>query len=686
MKIKTNHLFAFINCLIVFLFFAHTLNFSWKHFDEQIIYNETLFPIPVTFLQISEFLKYFGFRNYIEASNPFYTNIANLRNTPVVLNLFLLWLFKKSAFNYHLFMLIIHTINTFFCFQILNKISSYLDNKESKIKLLLVSLLTLIWALHPTNIESILLPTNFGALITYSFCLFILYFYVNLDLKILKKILLSDSIILFILYLIPLLLNEYSVTLQIILFLYLFSTSLFFKIKHDFKEALFYSFRLTTPLTFALLVFIINFLTLPRISVPEQNDLLVILERIFWLSPQIFFHFMKLIFSPVHLSLDQGTFVKLSNTIFAPYAILCFLFLFGLIFISFLSLVFIRKKWCFYFFVSFVPFILSLLPFLHIVSPIYNLTSERYFYFPTFFLIFGISHVLFDVISAKGKSWHISTGIIISLVFCLFSTRSYFRSLDWKDSINLFSSAFKEAKTDLIRALRLEMLGGVLISVNTNEELRNKGYSYIIHGQNMLEETLKKLKEEKETNNIPVVLKIYGLTHRTTLAKTAYLLSFTKLGLENNFKESYEILKPYMDDLLIFDTQILNYYLDLCFATNNLDNAEEILNEAIKTKISPGLLIANAKIQINKYNNPDMAEKYLKKAFKYFPYDHSVLESLKSFYKLANKENEYAFYSYLHGLRTHSIASLEDAYTVFSKLNNEKMANKALKNIKLLKK
>lgn len=675
MNKKMNYLFAFATCLIVFIFYAHTINYEWKHFDEQIIYSETLFPMPLSFLQIFEYLQNLGFRNYIEASNPFYSNIANLRNTPVVFNLLIFWLFKKSAIAYHLLMLFLHILNTYFCFQILSKISK-------KNNLILISCLTLIWALHPVNVESILLTTNFGALITYSFCLFIFYYYLSLEFK---NISLFHSIVLFVLYLIPLLLNEYSVTLQIILFLYIAATSLLFhKTQNNLKEASVYAVRLTIPMFLALLVFVINHFILPKVSFPGQDTILVTLERIFWLSPQIFFHNIKLIFLPIHLSLDQSTFVKISNNIFEPYAIFCFLLLYGSIIFSLISIFNIRKKVYYYFFLLFIPFFLSMVPFLHIISPIYNLSNERYFYLPTFFLIFGAAHVLFDVISRRGLQWQAPTLVILFIFLCVFGTRAYIRTQDWKDSIRLFSSAIKEAKTDLIRALRLEMLGGVLASTNTNEELNKKGYSYIIHGQKILEESFKKLKEENKQENIPLVVKSYGLSQKTILAKTVYLLSFTKAGLEKNIKGSYELLKPFMDELIIFDTQILNFYLDLAFATNNVDEAEKILNKAIETKISPGLLIALAKIQINKYNNKSLAETCLKRAFKYFPYDTSVLESLKSFYQLVNQEKEYAYYSYLHGIRAHSVKSLEEAYTIFKRLNNTKMANKAMENIKLV--
>ena len=124
MKVKKDYIFCSLTILIVFLFFFHTLFYPWKHFDEQIIYKETLLPIPASFLQIIEFVSNFGINNYIEASNPFYTTISNMRCAPFGTLFFLIifWLFQKSSFAYHLFSLSIHLINSFLCFQIFNKI------------------------------------------------------------------------------------------------------------------------------------------------------------------------------------------------------------------------------------------------------------------------------------------------------------------------------------------------------------------------------------------------------------------------------------------------------------------------------------------------------------------------------------------------------------------------------------
>ena len=337
-----------------------------------------------------------------------------------------------------------------------------------------------------------------------------------------------------------------------------------------------------------------------------------------------------------------------------------------------------------------MPFFLSLLPFLHILSPVYNLCSERYLYLSLFFLIFGLSHLLFYLYSnpARSMAWHTATIVILFLVLCSLSTRAFFRTLDWKDSIALFTSAYKEAKQDLYKGLRLEMLGGVLTSYYKDNETQNKGNRFIFDGINILENSLTKLEEEKQKhqNKLPEVIKAYGLDPKTIQAKTAYLLTFTRLGMEGNIKNAYELLRPHMQDLSIIDTQILDLYLGLLFTTNNLNEAERLLNHALPKRPSPTIFIALATLEKRKYNNLQESEKFLQRSFKYFPYDIQTLSNLKGFYLELKRPNEYAFFSYLYGLRVHSKQSLEEAYKIFIGLNNQTMAKRALRNIRLLEK
>lgn len=682
MKKNINFIFCFLSVIIVFLFYAHTLTYPWKHFDEQIIYNETLLPIPLSFSQIFEYITNLGINNYIEASNPFYTTISSLRNMPVLFDLTLFFLFKKSAFAFHLFSLVLHLLNSCLCFLILNTFG------RSQI---ICFILTLLWALHPVNVESILFATNFGALLTYFFCFLIFYIYITA----IHELPLHECFIIFLLYLVPLYLNEYSVTLPIVLSCYLFATSQFNNPQLKFKENILLIIKKTLPLYLGLLIFTLRFFfsSIPRIT--HESSSLTTFERIFWLAPQIFLHHIKLILFPFSLSIDQSTFVKLSNIIFEPYGIFCSTFMLALLLFALISLFSLKRRGFFYFFILFIPFFISLLPFLHILAPIYNLACERYLYFPLFLFILGICHCLNSrrdgvtpspVFNLRRRGDPVSTVTILCIILCILGIRTLIRTLDWKDSTALFSSAYKTAQNTMFKGLRLQMLGAILISNSIDNDTQIKGQEFIKEGIKVLEKSFFELEEKKQKyqDKVPQIIKTYGLDPKTLQGKTTYLLAFSRAGLDQDSKKAYELLKPLVEDLTLTDTQILDFYLRLLTLEKKLNEAESILKQVLKTRPHPTGFITLAEIETNKYKNIQNAEALLRTSFEYFPYDANTLESLKNYYLLVNRGENFAFYSYLHGIRTHSKASLEAAYNFYLQVKNNKMANTLLKNIKLI--
>lgn len=686
MRLKRESIFCLIPAVIVFLIYVHTLDSPWKQFDEQIIYSETILPTPLSFSQLVEYLKYFGINNYFEASNPFYSTIANIRNNPFnnVLTLFVNYVFQKNPFAYHLLSLTLHIINTCIFYLLLNNISLRFSN-SNKSRIYLLTILTLIWSLHPANVETVLFATNWPPLLSYTFSLISIYYFLT---NCLYKPSVIKSVFIFFLLLISFFTCEYSITTPLIIILYLFSNHLYENKSLKIKESLVFTLKKSIPIIAATILFIILFLIFPtneNIFHNGQSSLTITLQRIFWLSPQIFFHFIKLIIFPLHLSIDQTAMAKLSNSLSNPYSIFCVLFMFLMLLLAFISFLFIRKNIYYFLFITISLFLTALLPFLHIISPVYCLASERYLYFPLLILIFGIAHLLFYLFSDSNKNnkKHLCL-FLLSALLIFFGAKTYLRTHDWKNSLTLFESTLKESPNGLFKGLRQEFIGSILL--DKGQELKKSGEEYISKGRKTLEEYLIKLESErlKFQDTLPEVIKFYGLDPKTMQAKTAYLIAFTTLHLENDINKALEILKPHMKDLFITDTQILDLYLGLLFTTNNLDEAEKLLNKAVQTRINPIILVILSELYIKKYQDYSKAEIQLKKSFQYFPYDKQTLEALQSFYFRVNKPYEYAYFSYLHGIRTHSVNSLQNAYNVFMKLGIKEMANNALNNIKLI--
>lgn len=683
---KLFFIFLSISILIVFLFYAHTLNYPWKYFDEQIIYNETVFPQARSIPEIFEYLKYFGLNHHFEASSPFYSSIANLRCDPAntFMTIIVYYLFQKKALLFHLLSLIFHILNACLLFNLLNIISvKYLSNLSPILKLTFISALTLIWALHPLNTESILFTANWAALISYFFCLLTIYYFLKVYSISTNAI---NSFIIFLIYLFPLFTTEYSITVPLILFFYTFSLYRSENKGTSLIDCLKFSFKKIVPILIALIIFIIHFTsseTRGNISYSTGNTITLTLERVLWLSPQILWHFIKLISLPLNLSIDQTSMVNIANSYFHPHAVFCMALSGLLIILLFISFLNIKKNPGFFFLISLCPFLIALLPFLHIISPTYCLSSERYLYFPLLMLVFGISHVLFFCLTRLNDTK--KAVLIIIAVFLLLitlGTKTYVRTFDWKDSVSLFTSSLNSTNNKLFKSLRTAMLGS-LYSQNARSQIY--GFRLLNDAVVMLEKYIADLGQHN--NSVPQILKFYGLDPDSLQLKAAYLLTSTKLGINTDIIGAYEILKPYVNKKYIqaLDTQILDLYLGILFQLDKLAEAEQILNESIKKRLNPTILVIMSELQKRKYNDLNKAEMYLQKSFKYFPYDVQTLDALKKIYLISNKDNDHGYFSYLHGIRTHSLESLENAYNVFIALNNSEMANKSFKSIKLIR-
>jgi len=440
------------------------------------------------------------------------------------------------------------------------------------------------------------------------------------------------------------------------------------------------------PMFFALGVYIIYFLSLPVIRTTQESSLSMILERIFWFSPQIFFHYLKLIFYPIHLSIDQSFFVNISNNLFEPYSIFCCLLVYFLVILSIVSLFLIKKsRFYFLFFITFALFYFSLLPFLHVLSPTYNLASERYLYFPLFMLFFGLIHVFLFLQLKFKENRKIIFPLLITLVICLIliGIKSYKRTLDWKDSFTLLSSAINNAPNNLSKGLREEMLSTSIKLFNPKSHEQDIKY-YNELAINSLKEFLRELENKKIQyhDHIPGVLKFYGLDPKTLIAKTNFLLAFSDYELNKDPNRAVNIFGPYLNQLDDLDTNILNFYYRILFITKDFNLAEAILLKNLnRNRISSQLFLALSDISEYKYNNLNEAEKYLNLSFKYFPYDSLTLFGLKRFYQNTNNAERFAHYSYLFGIRMHDSVSLQQAAFVYLLLNKKDIASRIIKKL-----
>ena len=162
-------IYIFFTLALVFLVFSFSLNRDWQYFDEKIIFDEGIFPIPTSFTEALEVILLYAFNYHTDSHNAFFSNIVNIRSDPLGASIYILalYFFQKNFLYYHLVELFIHLTNTILVWLIFYKFLS--DHIFS-------TLFTLVWALHPALSEAVLLGTNWSSLLNYTFCLIFIYY------------------------------------------------------------------------------------------------------------------------------------------------------------------------------------------------------------------------------------------------------------------------------------------------------------------------------------------------------------------------------------------------------------------------------------------------------------------------------------------------------------------------------
>ncbi len=678
--------FISITTLSVFLFYFHTLFYGVKAFDELAIFKETYLPICFNIKEVFELISLLGIHQHFESSNMLYSNISSIRCNPFgnLLQLCIQCLFQKNLFYYHIYSLIIHLINSAIVFLILKSISLlFSKDSDNKTRLCFVSILTLLWSLHPANVESVLLTTNANIVLGHGLSLYTFYIFLKLVLnEEQSKNSGLNLIILFIVFLFALLIAEFHFMLPFILFSYGATINIYFK-NQSIQKSLKRSFILALPAFIAISVFaVVLFISNTKLNFQNNFPPTVILERVFWLSPQVLFHFIKLLLFPVKLSVDQTLLVKIGTSLFDPYAIFCICLIFTLLVFSIISLAKINNRFPF-FFIIFFFLLLSLFPFSQVAVPVYNLASERYLYFPSFIFIFGLSHCIFFIISKYMNNKKIIYLISISTlsILIIYSIRGYIRTLDWKDNLTLYSSAASTTENPLFKAYRYRSLTKNIFSQYPEREVEPKF-------QNLAIQDLRKaiILYKKRTRTIqpsvPEIVKVYGLDPQTLLVKSGYLLAQSDFTMNTDPKSALKIMEPYTKDLSILDTSALTFYASLLYYNNKADESEYVLKKAYELRpYSTRVIFSLCDLIYIKYGDLKTIEDYCLKAFKYYPYDSYTLYALANTYKLMHNHERYAYYSYIYGLRNHSVEALKTAHNEYLIINDRQKAEKVEKEL-----
>lgn len=665
---------SLLACLVIILMlFIPTLHRPWLIYDEKIIFDNSFFPSPGSFSEIFEIFKQFGLIFNFNSSNAIYSSNSVIRSSPVslILNTLVNFFLKKNPFSYHLLILILHIVNTVLVYLIIKTIcnfqaSSYLNN-------IFLFLLTTIWAIHPIVLESVLLSTNFPRLFTYIFFFsFFLDFLKNSN----KNTSLKRKILIPLLFLIPMFSTECMIVLPFILFITSFQQT---AQTNDLKTSIKKSFNYTLPYFTGAVIYLFYFLFLSHTGTnhPLQDKaFIVLLERIFWLSPQIFFHDLTLIFYPKTLSIDQTLFVHLGKTLFSPYSIFCFIFLISWLLIPAYFFV-IKRKYPNLFFLTWT-FFFTLLPFLHILMPSYALSAERYLYCPLAFIIFSLVKII-----SKNKRLTVWINLFLSLILILCFIRSYYRTIDWKDNYSFINATYKPTKDPLFKGIGSGMLAKAItilepqkIDIAKNHFIESLNFLEIAKVQN---EELK-LKFQK---SLPDVIKSYGLDYESILSKIAYLQVASKcIEFNEDPAIGLEILTPIIQNIDRLDSNIFELYAHLLILKNRVAEAKTILLKA--NSIYPhsrSILVRLFDLTMQYENNKEDAESYMSDLLKYYLYDISILSKAHDFYQSKGNISKTAQYAYLYGIRTHTIPACNQALYLYLQMNDLRKAKEIVSTL-----
>lgn len=719
-KTKTPDFVYFLGTIFIVLFvYSFSLFRHWLPFDEGLIYKETFFPIPVKFDEISEIIKNFILKSHILSCNTYFSNIATLRSNPNVyaLIVFITFFFQKNACLYHLLQLFFHLINTTLVYLILKKTLSILDGKQKttnhNLSLLIVSFFTLLWGLHSANSEAVLLVTNLTAVLTYIFCFcFTLYEISKIERNIFHTSK-REALLISILFLILMFLTEYGYPLPLILFFISFA----YGIRNSFpvKEALKNALKITFPYLTGLILFILVSFTNPDSAInsllSEQNTAhsqlktsfaYTFIERNLWLVPQLFVHFLKLLFFPKTLSLYQSNLVPLSDSLTSAYSLICLSFyLFFLLAPITLFLLFRRNDYSFICILIYA-FYFSVFPFLHIVSPIYCLSADRYCYFPSFVLLFILIQPFYLLFNKQNQKLQKSLIIFILLIVLILGSRTLIRIQDW----NSFRKTLQTKHS--LAAQTLSKLQNWNDSIHSSavSNLISSGQKLIvlaeqagqIGDQRRMEELLKEsliplsqalelLNFERNINE-PITLRLYGLDYKSLILKSAY--SIATIENDNYHKDPNKILEflnPYFENnLKLLGISQLTLYSELLVKTGSWNKVKEVLEYGYsKYDYSDEISNQLADYYLFYENNFEKGFKILQHAYKYFPNNVLVLDKLLKYYEYKNDPVNQARFAYLIGLREHLPEGYQKACKIYLDINQLSNAKKSLKKLIILK-
>lgn len=613
-----NNYFIIIPLSITFLIYFISLFYGFRNFDEDLIIKN--FYVKKTFLEYLEKYLLVDWSGITEAHGFTFSSIKNVHFCLLERPLFyqVNFFFQANPFLFHALSLTLHLFVVYFFSQLCFLLT------QDKFLALFPSL---IWSIHPTNIEPIIWACNWPHLLGA-----LLYFYT------LKKSLLSQSpISITLLTLIQILIVEHTITIPLAVF---FTIIFYLRSQKnlEFRFCLSQAFRATIPaFVVTFIYFLLRTVSVEKITHVSSTTGLNFFERVFFFTPQTFIHQLKLALFPINLTIDQLDLLKIDTKYLGAYHIFCILF-----FILFLLLPFILKKNFSGLSYGLLLFLIGILPFIQII-PLYSLVAERYNYFGAAFLIFGITTFIFKICRNFNKLF-----LIISLIICLIlGTRTLIRITEWQDSKSLFLSTINTSKSLLKKGIWTYNLALSEPNETNKKELLNLSINL-----------LRLFVENYHEINEPNILKAYELESNSLLAKAALRTATNYEILSKSENKVSTLQLEYLNKALNYsrpNTQVQALiYKDLgtaSFQNKEFNKALDYYKKSIEITSSPTLNYAIAVCYLS-----------LKDFLNYEKYLHEAVSVISAYnvspFKTYGQLLELSKHDYQNAIKYYKIATL----------------------------
>lgn len=533
-----------------------------KKQKSELDYNGKIIPYLVLILTIIVFIRTIGFDflsiddELFVSSNPdiqsfTYNNLVKIFSSfyggmymPITMLTYTIEFafFKTNPAIYHITNLLFHLINVFLVFFLFKKISQ---------KPIIAILVTLLFAIHPMHVESVVWIAERKDVLYCFFYLLSIIFYFRYYYEEKKKKWIALSLLFFVLSVLS---KSMAVTLPVLLILIDYYKKRRFEIKTLWKIAPFFAISIV-------------FAFLSVLSQKEQGGLnalenFSIIERFIVFTYSASYYIVKMFF-PINLSIYH--FFPLSGNVPIIYYL-------SPLFIVLISVVIYklktnRQEIIF----GMLMYFVSILPVLQIIPIGDSVVSERYSYFPSlgvFFIIGFIVNKWYEYLKNKKKSTITPVVFVLSITIVI-SLVTYNNLSFWKDS--------KSILTDLI-----------------NKDSKHF-YPYFLRGNTFLKEgkSNEAITDYNEAIAInPLFAKSYY--HRGKAKSNINLLSESIMDFDEAEKVGYKEAELYNDRGNV-KSMLQNYPT----AINDYNKAISINSNFSESFVNRG----NAYLYIKDYNN-----------------------------------------------------------------------------------